>query len=315
MATLIVPDEVPPASEDCEQLKTAFEGWGTNEGLIIHVLTHRNASQRKLIRQTYAETYGEDLLRALNKELSSEFERLVLHWTLDPPERDAVLVNEATRCWTPINKVLMEIACTRSSKQLLHARKAYHARYQRSLEEDVAQHVDGDYKKFLLPLVTSYRYEGCEVNTDLAESEAMLLHEKISEKAFSDDVVIRVLATRSRAQINATLNHYKNEFGNDINKDLRDESDDDFTGLLRCTVKCLLCPEKYFEKVLRLAIQRGTDEAALTRVVTTRAEFDLKIIAEEYQKKNDVPLAYAIRGETSGDYEKMLLALAGHVED
>lgn len=52
----------------------------------------------------------------------------------------------------------------------------------------------------------------------LAKSEAKILHQKISEKACSDDDLIRILATRSKAQINATLNQYKNEFGNDINK-------------------------------------------------------------------------------------------------
>ncbi|XWS15009.1 hypothetical protein CRYUN_Cryun35bG0058000 [Craigia yunnanensis] len=94
---------------------------------------------------------------------------------------------------------------------------------------------------------------------------------------------MRVLATRSKAQINVSLNPYKNEYGNDISKDLKADPKDEFLALLRATVKCLLLPEKYFEKVLRLAINnRGTDEGALTRVVTTRAEVDLKIIANEY---------------------------------
>lgn len=70
----------------------------------------------------------------------------------------------------------------------------------------------------MAPLVSSYRYEGDEVNLALAKSEAKLLHEKISDKAYNDDDIIRILAMRSKAQINATLNHYKNEFGNDINK-------------------------------------------------------------------------------------------------
>ena len=77
-------------------------------------------------------------------------------------------------------------------------------------------------------------------------------------------------------------------------------------------MKCLTRPEKYFEKVLRLAInKRGTDEAALTRVVTTRAEIDMKIIKEEYHKRNSVTLDHAISKDTTGDYEKMLLALIG----
>lgn len=64
--------------------------------------------------------------------------------------------------------------------------------------------------------MSSYRYEGDEVNMTLAKTEAKILHENILKKAYSDEDVIRILATRSKAQINATLNHYKNEFGKDI---------------------------------------------------------------------------------------------------
>jgi len=52
----------------------------------------------------------------------------------------------------------------------------------------------------------------------LAKSEAKILHEKISDKAYSDEEIIRILTTRSKAQLNATLNHYNNAFGNAINK-------------------------------------------------------------------------------------------------
>lgn len=67
-------------------------------------------------------------------------------------------------------------------------------------------------------LVSSYRYEGAEVNMRLAKSEAKILHEKISDKAYNDEELIRILATRSKAQLVATLNLYNNEFGNSINK-------------------------------------------------------------------------------------------------
>ncbi|XP_030518953.1 annexin Gh1-like [Rhodamnia argentea] len=315
MSTLRVPEPVPSVADDCEQLRKAFKGWGTNEKLIISILAHRNVAQRKLIMQTYAETYGEDLLKALDRELTNDFERLVVLWTLDPAERDVYLANEATKRWTSSNQVLMEIACTRSPQQLLLARQAYHARYKKSLEEDVAHHTTGDFRKLLVPLVSSYRYDGDEVIMTLAKAEAKILHEKISEKAYSHEDLIRILATRSKAQVNATLNHYKNEFGNDINKDLKTDPKDEFLAILRATVKCLTRPEKYFEKVLRLAInRRGTDEGALTRVVATRAEADMKFISEEYQRRNSIPLDRTIVKDTTGDYEKMLLALIGHAE-
>jgi annexin A7/11 len=50
--------------------------------LIISILAHRNAAQRNLIRQVYAEAYGQDLLKDLDKELSSDFEVSLLHLML-----------------------------------------------------------------------------------------------------------------------------------------------------------------------------------------------------------------------------------------
>lgn len=84
---------------------------------------------------------------------------------------------------------------------------------------------------------------------------------------------------------------------------------------MRNTVKCLAYPEKYFEEILRNSINKvGTDEGALTRVVATRAEVDMKIINDEYHRRNSVPLDKAVAKDTGGDYEKMILTLLGHEE-
>ncbi|XP_020090523.1 annexin D1-like [Ananas comosus] len=313
MATLTIPEAIPSPAEDCEQLRKAFQGWGTNEALIISILAHRNAAQRRAIRETYAQIYGEELLKSLDDEISGDFERAVILWTLDPAERDAALANEAVRKWRSSDRVLIEIACARSSAELFAARQAYHARFKRSIEEDVAAHTTGDIRKLLVLLVSSYRYEGAEVNMRLAKSEAKILHEKISDKAYNDEELIRILATRSKAQLVATLNLYNNEFGNSINKDLKSDPKDEYLAALRAVIRCICCPEKYFEKVIRMAIAGlGTDENALTRVITTRAEVDLKVVKEVYHKRNSVPLERAVAGDTSGDYERMLLALLGH---
>jgi annexin D len=71
----------------------------------------------------------------------------VILWTLDPAERDAVLANEEAKKWHPGGRALVEIACARTPAQLFAARQAYHDRFKRSLEEDVAAHVTGDFRK------------------------------------------------------------------------------------------------------------------------------------------------------------------------
>ena len=55
----------------------------------------------------------------------------------------------------------------------------------------------------------------------------------------------------------------------------------------------------------------GTDEDALSRVIITRAEKDLKDIMKIYFKRNNVTLENAIERDTSGDYKAFLLALLG----
>lgn len=52
----------------------------------------------------------------------------------------------------------------------------------------------------------------------LAKAEAKILHLKITDKDYSHDEFIRILTTRSKAQLNATFNQYNDEFGHAINK-------------------------------------------------------------------------------------------------
>lgn len=58
----------------------------------------------------------------------------------------------------------------------------------------------------------------------------------------------------------------------------------------------------------------GTDEDALSRVIITRAEKDLRDIEELYRKRNSITLYDAISRDTSGDYKAFLLALLGRDE-
>ncbi|RWW85327.1 hypothetical protein BHE74_00005991 [Ensete ventricosum] len=307
-----------------DRIRSPPPGWGTNEGLIISVLAHRPAAHRREIRRVYAEIYGEDLLKPLDKELTRDFEvcaRAVLLWVLDAAERDAVLANEVVRKWSPGNRVLIEIAVVRKTEELLAAKRAYQARFKRCLEEDVAAHTHDEYRKLLVPLVSTYHYEGAEVDKSLSKSEAKILHQKIKDNDYSHEEVIRILTTRSKAQLLATFNEYHNEFKNPINKVftahrmLDADPKNEFLSALRAIVRCIICPERYLEKVIRLAINKmGTDEGALSRIITTRAEVDMKQIKDLYYKRNSVALDSAVKKDTTGDFEDFLLALVGHEE-
>ncbi|MBA0813498.1 hypothetical protein Gohar_027343 [Gossypium harknessii] len=166
--------------------------------------------------------------------------------------------------------------------------------------------------QLLVALVSAFRYDGEEINTRVANSEAKILHEAVKDKEFNHEDIIRILSTRSKMQLMATFNRYRDDHGTTITKNLEGDSGDEFLKALRTTIRCLNDPKKYFEKVLRNSIRRvGTDEDALTRVIVTRAEKDLKDIKELYHKRNSVPLDQAVAKDTTGDYKALLLTLLG----
>lgn len=55
----------------------------------------------------------------------------------------------------------------------------------------------------------------------------------------------------------------------------------------------------------------GIDGDALSRVIVTRAEKDLKEIMELYLKRNNASLQEALSTDIGGDYKAFLLALLG----
>lgn len=52
----------------------------------------------------------------------------------------------------------------------------------------------------------------------LARSEAKTIQEAIEDGSFNHSDIIRILSTRSTAQLRATFNHYKDEYGVSITK-------------------------------------------------------------------------------------------------
>ncbi|KAK3422880.1 hypothetical protein EUGRSUZ_G03248 [Eucalyptus grandis] len=315
MATLRVPAVVPSPSDDCQRLRKAFEGWGTDEKAIIWVLGHRNASQRRLISETYQQLYDQPLVDSLHSELSGDFGKAVIFWTYDPPVRDAILANEALQTKRKgINHLLpiVEIACATSPHHLIAVRQAYCSLYNCSLEEDILSTISSPFRKTLVGLVSPYRYDKEVVNMDVANSEAALLHEAIERKQLDQDSVLWVLGTRNIFQLRATFQCYEQNYGSPVDEDIKSCGKGDLESLLGVIVRCLDCPERHFAEVVRNSIiGLGTDEDSLTRAIITRAEIDLMKVRGEYNNMYNSSLDSAVIGDTSGDYKDFLLTLLG----
>ncbi|CAI0560243.1 unnamed protein product [Linum tenue] len=315
MTTLRVPEVVPSPTQDSERLRKAFKGVGTDEKAVIWILGHRNASQRRKIRDTYQQLYHQSLIDRLHSELSSDFRRAMILWTYDPAERDAVLANKALigkKKGFKQLQVMVEMACATSPHHLQSVKQIYCTLFDSSLEEDIATHISFPLRKLLGALVRSYRYDKELVDMNFANSEAAKLREAIKTKRLDHDDVVYILSTRNKYQLKTTFELYKQRFGNPIDQDLKEYGEGDLESLLRAAVQCIYCPSKHFAEVIRTSVSGlGTDEKSLTRAIVTRAEIDLLRIREEYTKMFGTNLEDAITGDTSGDYKHFLKTLVG----
>ncbi|KQK21641.1 annexin D3 isoform X2 [Brachypodium distachyon] len=168
--------------------------------------------------------------------------------------------------------------------------------------------------KLLVSLVRSYRCAEEAVDVGIARLEAAQLAEAIRKKKQPHaDEVVRIVSTRSKAQLRATFQCYKQDHGSYIEEDINNCSSSQFARMLKIAVWCLTSPEKHFAEVIRYSILGiGTDEDALTRAIVSRAEIDMEKIKQEYKVRLKSTVTNDVIGDTSGYYMDILLALVGN---
>lgn len=304
-------------------LTKAFSGLGVDENLFISTLGSWNRHQRESYRVSTPGFFKEDE-RHFQRwddqhilQLRQEFLRLkdaVVLYTMHPWERDARLFKEALSLKVPQIDVLTETACTRSSEELLGARRAYHSLFEHSIEEDIAFHIQTPERKLLVALVSSYRYEGPRVNDDLAKSEAKIFVNTLKDakkNLIEDEEIVWILSHRSKLHLKAVYSHYKEMTGKYLDEDL------DGYLILKQVVQCLCSPQTYFSKILIESLRLDVDESAkdsVTRVIVTRADDDMKQIKEEFQSKYGTTLSAKIEEVANGSYKKFLLTIVAKSE-
>jgi hypothetical protein len=253
------------------------------------------------------ERCSDEYVRHLKTEFS-RFKNLMVLWAMHPWERDARWAHRALHKKHHPAAVLVELACTRTADELLGARRAYHALYHRSLEEDAAYRLRDKESHLLVGLVTAYRYEGPRVSEELAKEEASALAAAGGKP--QNEIVVRVLATRSKPQLRATFRMYEKISGKPLEEELGREE----APCMREAVRCLDSSAKYFAEVIAEAFKEGADKqakAALTRVVVSRSDADMEEIKEAYLKQHGAKLVDAIAKNTHGHYRDALLAMIG----
>ncbi|XP_047990906.1 annexin B10 isoform X6 [Leguminivora glycinivorella] len=299
------------AAEDAATLRGAMKGFGTDEQTIIDILCSRSNAQRQAIAQAFTHEYGRDIIEDLKSELGGHFEDVIVALMRPPAE---YLCKELHNCMEGMGtdeNTLVEILCTRTKKEIAEIVDAYERLYNRPLAEHMCSETSGDFRRLITLIVTGARDEEAGVDLARAQASAQELFDAGEAKWGTDEEIFnKILAHESFAQLRAIFEAYKDIAGRTIEQAIKAEIGGELKDALSAIVECTQSAPAWFATRLRNAMQGlGTDDRTLIRIIVSRSEIDLATIAREYERLYDKTLESEIRGETSGDYKRALVAL------
>lgn len=298
---------------DAQKLRGAMKGAGTNEATVIEVLAHRTIAQRQRIKEAYKKTVGKDLADDLSSELSGNFEAVVLGLLMLAPVYDAYELRNAIKGAGTEEACLIDILASRTNKEIKVISDVYKKEYGKDLEDDVCGDTSGMFKRVLVSLLTAGRDEGNEVDAALASQDAKEIYEAGEAHWGTDEVkFLTVLCVRNRNHLLRVFDEYQKISGRDIEESIKREMSGSLEDAFLAIVKCIRNKPAFFaERLYKSMKGLGTTDSVLIRIMVSRAEIDMLDIKAQFLKMYGKTLHSFIKGDTSGDYRKILLELCG----
>ncbi|XP_064164342.1 annexin A4-like [Anguilla rostrata] len=301
------------AEEDVEKLRGAMKGAGTNEAAIIEILAHRTIAQRQLIQQAYKQSVGKDLADDLRSELTGNFETVVLGLLMLAPKYDAYELRNAIKGAGTEEACLIDILASRTNAEVKALTACYNKDHERNLEDDICSDTSGMFQRVLVSLLTAGRDESGKVDEAMAVQDAKDLYEAGEARWGTDEVkFLTVLCVRNREHLLRVFQEYQKLSGRDIEESIKREMSGCLEDAFLAIVKCIRNKPAFFaERLYKSMKGLGTTDSVLIRIMVARAEIDMLDIKAEFLKMYGKTLHSFIKGDTSGDYRKILLELCG----
>ena len=294
--------------------RKAMKGLGTNEALLIQVLSHIPPLEIPALKQAYQSRHHRILETDVEKEVSGYFELCLLSILRGPLQQDVWTLHHALKGAGTNEELLNDVLIGRSNADLNAIKQTYHRTYRRPLEQDVRDDLSAKTERMFAMILSATRAEDSapvipqSIDADVAE-----IHRATEARVGAEQLTVcSILTSRSDAQIRAIAHAYEAKYRLPLEKVLVNE----FSGHMeQALVQMVRCGA---DRAMRDAINLehamagvGTkDEILVTRVV--RVHWDqahVQQVKGAYKARYGKELVGRIRGETSGDYERALVAM------
>lgn len=144
-------------------------------------------------------------------------------------------------------------------------------------------------------------------NFDATDAVEKLYEATIGQVGTDEDVVVQIMGNHNWKQRIEIAESFKAAYG----KDLKDAIKEELTGDFEDVVVAMLTPPKLLDVIdIHDAMSGlGTDEITLIEVLATKTNYELEQLKEAYREKYDEELEDAIKSETGGCFENLMVSL------
>ncbi|XP_063780468.1 annexin A13 isoform X2 [Pseudophryne corroboree] len=225
-----------PCEFDAQELRKAMKGGGTNESVLIQILCTRSNQQIRNIKESYKRLFERDLEKDVSSETSQHFKKFLisllqanrdegLDINQDLAGQDAKNLYEAGQGrWGTEESEFNVVLATRNYMQLRATFKAYEILHGKNIEDVIKSETSGDLKKAYLTIVQCIK--------DCQGYFAKKLYKAMKGAGTEEDVLIRILVTRSEIDLETIKQKYQELYKKSLADAIKSDTSGDFCKLL-----------------------------------------------------------------------------------
>ncbi|MXQ85743.1 hypothetical protein E5288_WYG016399 [Bos mutus] len=225
------------------------------------------------------------------------------------PDPDAETLYKAMKGIGTNEQAIIDVLTKRSNAQRQQIAKSFKAQFGKDLIETLKSELSGKFERLIIALMyPPYRYEAKE------------LYDAMKGIGTKEGVIIEILASRTKNQLQEIMKAYEEDYGSNLEEDIKADT----SGYLERILVCLLQGSRddlsgYVDPGLALQDAQdlyaagekicGTDEMKFITILCTRSATHLMRVFEEYEKIANKSIEDSIKSETHGSLEEAMLTV------
>ena len=229
LSTLLISIYRDPVEYDAELLYRAMKGIGTEDDIVIEVISFRSFERLSQIKQKFQELYGNDLIKEIESETSGEYRTALKNLLetersknqnpdLDNCKKIAEELNNANE------SVFVKYFTSLSTEELILVGKEYHKAYKKNLVQLVESKTSGDLQKLLknimYGLISPSEYFARQIAT------------AVKGVGTNDTQLIRSVVSRADEDMKLIKRYYKKLFQKEMAEEVKADTSGNYQKIL-----------------------------------------------------------------------------------